>query len=182
MKFTETELKGAYVVTLEPFVDDRGSFARAFCREEFQDHGLEADFVQANNTVSTHRGVIRGLHYQVEPSAEVKFIRCIRGAVWDVILDMRPDSPTYLQHFGIELTAENRTALYIPRMFAHGYQARTDGAETLYFSGSYYAPDCERGVCFDDPTAGIDWPAPPVGITAKDRSWPPLSQLTEPSA
>lgn len=174
MIFHETKLNGAYIVELEKREDERGFFARAFCSREFEQHGLQPRVVQANTSYNHKKGTLRGMHYQVPPASEPKFIRCIRGAVWDVIIDLRPDSPTYLEYVGIELSAENRRAIYVPDMFAHGNQALTDGAELFYLVGEYYTPGCERGVRYDDPAVGIDWPLPATVISEKDMSWPLL--------
>jgi dTDP-4-dehydrorhamnose 3,5-epimerase len=174
MIFRETPLKGAYIVELERKEDPRGFFARAFCAREFEQQGLPTRVAQANLSYSARRGTLRGMHYQVPPASEPKFIRCIRGAIWDVIIDMRPDSPTYRQHFGIELSADNRLALYIPDMFAHGNQALTDDVELFYLVGEFYTPGCERGVRYDDPAIGIKWPLPVTVISDKDKSWPLL--------
>jgi dTDP-4-dehydrorhamnose 3,5-epimerase len=172
MIFHETKLKGAFIVDLDRKEDDRGFFARAFCAREFDEHGLRSQVVQANMSYNHKKGTLRGMHYQVAPASEPKFIRCISGAIWDVIIDMRPDSPTYLQHIGVELSAENRRAIYVPDMFAHGNQALTDGAELLYLVGEFYTPGCERGVRYDDPAIGIEWPLPVTVISEKDQSWP----------
>lgn len=174
MIFHETKLKGAFIVDLDKKDDDRGFFARAFCSREFEEHGLRPQVVQANMSYNHKKGTVRGMHYQVSPASEPKFIRCISGAIWDVIIDMRPDSPTYLQHIGVELSAENRRAIYVPDMFAHGNQALTDGAELLYLVGEFYTPGCERGVRFDDPVIGIEWPLPVTVISENDQSWPLL--------
>jgi dTDP-4-dehydrorhamnose 3,5-epimerase len=174
MIFHETKLKGAFIVDLDKKDDDRGFFARAFCSREFEEHGLRPQVVQANMSYNHKKGAVRGMHYQVSPASEPKFIRCISGAIWDVIIDMRPDSPSYLQHIGVELSAENRRAIYVPDMFAHGNQALTDGAELLYLVGEFYTPGCERGVRFDDPVIGIEWPLPVTVISEKDQSWPLL--------
>ncbi len=175
MIFHETKLKGAYIVELDKREDERGFFARAYCAREFEEHGLRPQMVQANTSYNHKKGTLRGMHYQVPPASEPKFIRCIRGAVWDVIIDMRPESPTYLEHIGIELSADNRRAIYVPDLFAHGNQALTDGAELFYLVGEYYTPGCERGVRFDDPAVGIDWPLPVTVISEKDANWPLLS-------
>lgn len=174
MIFRETKLAGAFVVELDKKEDNRGFFSRAFCAREFAEHGLKSQVVQANLSFSHTKGTIRGMHYQLAPATEPKFIRCIRGAIWDVIIDVRPESPTYLEHFAIELSADNRTALYVPDMFAHGNQALTDGAELLYLVGEYYTPGYERGIRFDDPAVGIEWPVPVTIVSDKDRSWPLL--------
>jgi dTDP-4-dehydrorhamnose 3,5-epimerase len=172
MLFTETKLSGAFIIDLERRTDGRGFFARAFCAEEFARHGLSSSFVQMNISVSSSLGTVRGLHYQAGPAAETKVVRCTRGAVFDVIVDLRAGSPTYLMHVGVRLTAENRRALYVPRMFAHAYQALTDAAEVLYQVDAMYAPDSERGLRYDDPTLGIDWPVPVTVVSEKDRAWP----------
>jgi dTDP-4-dehydrorhamnose 3,5-epimerase len=178
MIFTETKLKDAYIIDLEVRGDDRGGFARTFCAKEFEEHGLKPAVAQCNLSFNYKAGTIRGMHYQLPPAAETKLMRCIKGAIYDVIIDMRPDSPTYLQHFGIELTAENRRALYIPDMFAHGYQALTDGAEVAYQVSEFYTPGYERGVRYDDPAFGIEWPLPATVISEKDSAWVPFEKVT----
>ncbi len=170
------------VVELDRKEDDRGFFARGFCAREFETHGLSSRVMQANLSFSAKRGTLRGMHYQVPPASEPKFIRCVRGAIWDVIIDMRPDSPTYRQHFGIELSAENRMALYIPDLFAHGNQALTENVELFYLVGEFYTPGCERGIRYDDPAIGIDWPLPVTVISAKDQSWPLLEAADVPNS
>ena len=172
MIFQETKLKGAFIVELDKHEDERGFFARAFCAREFEEHGLCTQMVQANLSFSQKKGTLRGMHYQVPPASEPKFIRCVSGAVWDVIVDMRPDSPTYLEHIGVELSAENRKAIYVPDMFAHGNQALTDNAELLYLMGEYFTPGCARGLRYDDPALGIQWPQPVSVILEKDMAWP----------
>ena len=172
MIFQETKLKGAFIVELDKHEDERGFFARAFCAREFEEHGLCSQMVQANLSYSGRKGTLRGMHYQISPASEPKLIRCIRGAVWDVIIDMRPDSPTYLEHVGVELSAGNRRAIYVPDMFAHGNQAITDGAEMLYLMGEYFTPGCARGLRYDDPVFGIEWPLPVTVILEKDKTWP----------
>lgn len=172
MKFTETKLSGAYVVDLNLIEDDRGFFARGFCANEFSEHKLKPEVVQTNLSFNHKKGTLRGLHYQSLPAAEAKFIRCIRGAIYDVICDLRPDSPTYLQHFGIELSADNRKALYIPEMFAHGYQSLEDNTEVLYQVSEFYTPNTEGGYRYDDPAFGINWPLPVSTISDKDLAWP----------
>lgn len=174
MIFHETKLKGAFIIDLDKHEDDRGYFARAFCAGEFEEHGLCANMVQANISMSRLKGTLREMHYQLSPAREPKFIRCINGAIWDVTIDMRPDSPTYLEHISVELSAENRRAIYLPDMFAHGNQALTDNVELLYLVGEFYTPGCERGVRYDDPAIGIEWPLPVSVISDKDRDWPLL--------
>ena len=174
MIFRETKLRGAFIVELDRKEDHRGFFARAFCAKEFEHHGIASQMMQANMSYNHRKGTLRGLHYQVSPASEPKFIRCIRGAIWDVIIDMRPGSPTYLQHIGVELSADNRRALYVPDMFAHGNQTLTDDVELFYLVGEFYTPGCERGVRYDDPAIGIEWPEPVTVISDKDKSWPLL--------
>jgi dTDP-4-dehydrorhamnose 3,5-epimerase len=176
MIFTETKLPGAFIVDLEPRGDDRGFFARAFCQREFEAHGLKPLIAQANISFNYRKGTVRGLHFQVPPYAETKFVRCSRGAILDVIVDLRPDSPTYLQHIGVELTAENRRGLYVPERFAHGYQVLDDNTETTYQVGEFYAPAAEGGLRYDDPRLAIAWPLPVTDISDKDRRWPLLSE------
>src|SRR5919106_1386114 len=172
MKFTETELQGAFVIDLEQRRDDRGYFARTFCATEFAAHGLKPVFVQGNLSFNYRKGTLRGMHYQVAPATEAKLVRCAKGAIYDVIIDLRPDSPAYLSHFGVELTAESGRALYVPEMFAHGYQSLTDGAEVLYQVSEFYTPACERGIRYNDPSFGIEWPLPVADISEKDAAWP----------
>lgn len=176
MNFNATPLSGLSVIELEPRADERGFFARAFCAREFEQQALATHFVQANLAFNHRRGTLRGLHYLAAPAREPKFIRCIRGAVWDVVVDLRPDSPTYLQHFGVELSADNRRAIYVPEMFAHGYQTLTDDTELLYMVGEYYVPGYERGLRYDDPALNLKWPEPVTAISPKDCAWPLLSQ------
>jgi len=177
MYFNETELKGAFLVDLDPRADQRGFFARTFCMNEFKAHGLEPTVAQCNLSFNYEKGTLRGMHYQVAPATETKLIRCTQGAIYDVIIDMRPDSPTYLQHLGVELTAENRRALYVPEMFAHGYQALTDGAEVVYQVSQFYTPGYERGLRYNDPALGIEWPLPVSQISEKDANWPLLEAV-----
>lgn len=172
MKFHETPIAGARLIEPERRGDERGFFARVFCRDEFEAAGLAAEFVQMNNSLSARRGTLRGLHYQLPPNAEVKVVRCIGGALFDVILDLRPDSPTAGQWFGAELTEHNRLMMYVPPGCAHAILTLTDEAEALYMVSAFYGPNEERGVRFDDPRFGIAWPIAPVEISAKDRSWP----------
>ena len=174
MIFTETPLKGAFVVELKHIGDERGFFARAFCAKEFEDHGLKPSVAQINLSYNEKKGTMRGLHYQTQPATEAKFMRCITGAIYDVIVDLRPDSPTYRQHFGIELSAENRKAIYVPEMFAHGYLALTDGAQAYYSASEFYTPGVEQGLRYDDPALAINWPAPVQNVSEKDMQWPLL--------
>lgn len=178
MKFVETGLAGAYVIELEHREDERGFFARTFCRNEFEEHGLNPDVAQCNLSYNFKKGTLRGMHYQVPPATEVKLVRCVHGAIFDVIVDLRRDSPTYLQHVGVELSSANRAALYVPEMFGHGYQALTDDAEVVYQVSEFYAPGTERGIRYDDPRLGIAWPMPVSVISDKDASWPPFAEDT----
>ncbi|WP_017301135.1 dTDP-4-dehydrorhamnose 3,5-epimerase [Nodosilinea nodulosa] len=174
MIFEATNLKDAFVIDLEIRSDDRGGFARTFCAKEFEEHGLKPMVAQCNMSFNYKKGTLRGMHYQLAPAAETKLVRCTRGAIYDVIIDIRPDSPTYMQHFGVELTADNRKALYVPELFAHGYQALTDDAEVIYQVGEFYSPGYEQGIRYDDPTFGIEWPIPVTVISDKDSKWPPF--------
>lgn len=178
MLFTETKLKSAFIIDLEPRQDHRGFFARTFCAKEFEAHGLKPAVAQCNLSFNHKKGTLRGMHYQIPPAAETKLIRCTQGAIYDVIVDMRPESPTYLQHIGVELTAENRRALYVPEMFAHGYQALSDGAEVIYQVGEFYTPGYERGMRYNDPVLKIDWPLPVSEISEKDAAWPLLETIS----
>jgi dTDP-4-dehydrorhamnose 3,5-epimerase len=169
MIFTETPIAGAYLIDLEKRGDDRGFFARAFCQNEFGDHALETQFVQINNSLTGARGTLRGLHYQLAPAQEVKVMRCVAGALWDVILDIRPDSPSFGRWFGAELTAENRRMMYAPRGTAHGFVTLVDNTETFYLVSAFYAPELERGVRWNDPRFAIEWPVTPIVMSDKDR-------------
>ena len=172
MRFTETSLPGAFIIDLEQRADPRGFFARSFCASEFEAHGLKPAVVQCNLSFNHRRGTLRGMHFQVAPALEAKLVRCTGGAIYDVIVDMRPSSPTYMQHIGVELSAENRRALYVPELFAHGYQSLTDDAEVTYQVSATYTPECERGLRHDDPALAIAWPLPVSVMSDKDRSWP----------
>ncbi len=174
MEFTETQLKGAFMIDLEPRSDQRGFFARTFCATEFVAHNLLPTVAQCNLSFNYKKGTLRGMHYQIAPAGETKLVRCTHGAIYDVIVDMGPNSPTYLSHIGVELTAENRRALYVPEMFAHGYQALTDGAEVAYQVGSVYTPGSERGLRYNDPAFDIEWPLSVSEISEKDATWPLL--------
>ena len=173
MRFTETELPGAFVVELERREDERGFFARAWCEREFAEHGLDTRVSQCNVSFNERRATLRGLHYQVAPHAEVKLIRCTRGAVYDVIVDLRPESATYTRWIGVELNEENSRLLYVPEGFAHGYLTLADRTETFYQVSVPYARDAERGARWDDPAFGIEWPQTEgLVMSEKDRSWP----------
>ncbi len=172
MKFTETPLKGAYLIDLEKRGDERGFFARFFCTQEFEKMGLEKSFVQGNNSSSAYKGTLRGMHYQLTPKRETKLVRCLKGTLYDVILDLREDSPTFGKHFGAELTAENRTMMYVPEGFAHGFITLQDDSEVLYMVSDSYAPELERGVRWNDPTFNIEWPIQPTIVSDRDSKHP----------
>ena len=158
MIFTETPLKNAYIIELEQIEDERGFFARSWCVREFEEHGLNPNLVQCNVSFNKKKGTLRGMHYQVAPHEEAKLVRCTKGALYDVIIDLRPDSLTFKQWFGVELTAENRKALYIPEGFAHGFQTLKDDTEVFYQMSEFYHPANSQGVRYDDPAFGIKWP------------------------
>jgi dTDP-4-dehydrorhamnose 3,5-epimerase len=174
MKFTETALKGAFIIDIEPIADDRGYFTYLFCAEQAAEHGLATRVAQVKLSYNKRKGTLRGMHFQVPPAAETKLVRCPRGAVWDVIVDLRPDSPTYLQHAGVELSADNHRGLFVPAMFAHGYQTLTDDTEVAYQVDEFYAPQHERGLRYDDPRLKLSWPLAVEVISPKDASWPLL--------
>lgn len=176
MKFEATPLKDAWIITLEKLVDDRGYFARAFCRKELEAHGINANVAQCNSSYNNQAGTLRGMHFQTEPAVETKMVRCWRGSMYDVIVDMRPESPTYLKHFGLELTQENMKMLFVPRGFAHGFLTLEDDTEAFYTVGEFYTPTCEGGLRHDDPILGIKWPRPVEVITDKDANWPLLKK------
>ena len=175
MKFHTTPLQDAILIEQTPFEDERGYFARAWCADEFAAAGIETEFVQMNMSACAKAGTLRGMHYQTDAAPEAKLIRCVNGRIYDVMVDMRPNSPTYLKSWGVELTAENRLAAYIPPVFAHAYLALTDDAEVLYQVSAQYAPKHERGVRFDDPLLAIEWPIPVTSLSDKDKVWPDLT-------
>jgi dTDP-4-dehydrorhamnose 3,5-epimerase len=176
MKFIPTPIHGAYVVELEPRSDERGMFARSFCRKEFEAQGLPTDFVQENVSFCVKRGTIRGLHWQAEPHGEAKFFRCTRGRVFEAIVDMRPESPTKGQWFGVELDAESRRRFFVPAGCANGYQSLEDGSEVTYAVSALYHPESERGVRWDDPSFNIAWPIRDnIILSPKDAAWPDVS-------
>lgn len=175
MKFETTPIPGAYVIHPEPRADERGFLARTYCEREFAAQGLNTRWVQFSTVFNKHAGTLRGMHYQIAPHEEIKVVRCTAGAVWDVIVDLRADSPAYCRWFGVELSAENRASIYIPAGVAHGMQTLVDGAELLYMMSAFYAPAAARGARWNDPAFGIVWPAPPAGgrvIHPKDEAWP----------
>jgi dTDP-4-dehydrorhamnose 3,5-epimerase len=172
MIFRETKLKDVYIIEITEFQDERGFFARAWCRKEFEEHGLNAVLVQSNIGFSKKKGTLRGMHYQVSPYAEAKLVRCTRGVIYDVAIDLRPSSPTYKQWLGVELTAENHKMLYVPEGFAHGYQTLADNTEISYQTSQFYAPQAARGVRYNDPAFGITWPLAVEAISDADKHWP----------
>lgn len=172
MRFLEIALPGTYVIELEPISDERGFFARSWCRDEFQRHGLNPNLVQCNISFNKNRGTLRGMHYQVKPFEECKLVRCTSGAIYDVIVDLRPDSPTFRKWVGIELNAKNRRMLYAPEGVAHGFQTLEDNTEVFYQMSESYRPEAARGVRWDDPTFGISWPLGEVILSERDASFP----------
>jgi dTDP-4-dehydrorhamnose 3,5-epimerase len=179
MKFTESKLSGAWQVDLERRDDHRGFFARAFCADEFAAHGIVSDVKQANISMGTRRGTMRGIHFQYPPATESKFIRCISGAIFDVIVDLRPESPTFLQHDSFELTAANRAAVVVPPRFGHSFLSLVDNSEALYMVSEFYTPAEEGGLCWDDTTLAITWPIAPIVVSEKDQAWRPITEQLE---
>jgi dTDP-4-dehydrorhamnose 3,5-epimerase len=177
MIFTETALPGAFVIDLERREDSRGYFARAFCQHELADHGLEPVIAQANVAFNKVAGTLRGMHFQFPPKAETKIVRCTRGAIVDIIVDLRPESPTYLESISVELNEENGRALYVPERFAHGYQTLVAATETSYQVGEFYAPETEGGLAYDDPRLALQWPLPVAVISEKDAEWAHLNTV-----
>ena len=172
MLFTKTRLDGAWLIEPEPIRDSRGWFARTFCEREFGEHGLETRFVQHSTSQNVSRGTLRGMHFQTAPHAEVKLVHCLKGAIYDVIIDLNPGSPTYRQWQSFELSAANMRQLYIPKGFAHGFQTLEDASEIGYLISEFYAPDASTGVRWDDPTFAIQWPLPVTVMSDKDKAWP----------
>jgi len=168
MTFKESALKGVYIIELKPFIDNRGLFARTFCKKEFQEIGHDQEFVQFNHSVTHKKGSIRGMHYQMPPFSEIKLIRCVRGSVYDVIIDLRKDSSTFLKYTSVEITEHNMLSLYIPHGFAHGFQTLEDNTQLIYHHTAYYTPGYEAGILYNDPAIGITWPLPVSVITEKD--------------
>jgi dTDP-4-dehydrorhamnose 3,5-epimerase len=171
MIFLETPMKGAYVIELQKHEDERGFFARSWCSEEFSSKGLDTRLVQCNVSFNKKKGTLRGLHYQLPPHAETKLVRCTRGALYDVIVDLRSDSPTFLKWFGVELTSENHRMLYIPQRFAHGFQTLEDGTEIFYQMSDFYEPKAARGLRWNDPRLEIAWPDSNCTMSEKDRGY-----------
>jgi dTDP-4-dehydrorhamnose 3,5-epimerase len=174
--FRQTELAGAFTVDLEPHRDERGFFARAFCREEFTRHGLRTEVAQANVAVSTRKGTLRGMHFQYPPHADAKLVRATRGAVLDIVVDLRPESPTFLRHAAVRLSADDRRSLYVPERFAHGYQTLEDDTEVSYQTSAAYAPDSEGGLSPFDPRLALPWPLPVSALSARDAGWRHLDE------
>ena len=172
MKFTETKLKGAFIIEIEKLTDERGFFARSWCRKEFEDHALTSRVVQANVSYNRQKGTMRGMHYQIAPYQESKLIRCTRGAIYDVIIDLRPDSATYKHWIGVELTDDNYTMFFVPEDFAHGFLTLTDNTEITYQVSQFYTPGSEKGIRFDDTAFDIQWPLEVTIISDKDRTRP----------
>ncbi|NNJ11075.1 dTDP-4-dehydrorhamnose 3,5-epimerase [Chloroflexales bacterium ZM16-3] len=172
MFFTPTELVGAFIIDLQRFEDNRGFFARTWSPDEFESRGLVTHIAQMNLSYNRTKGTLRGMHFQHAPYAETKQVRCVRGAILDVIIDLRPDSPSFKRWIGVELTAENRRALYVPEGFAHGFQTLADDVEVMYQVSHAYTPSAEGGVRHDDPAFNIEWPLPPTEMSPKDTSWP----------
>lgn len=177
MIFSETHLGGAYIIDLEQREDNRGFFARMFCQKEFLARGLKPVIAQANVASSLKRGTLRGMHFQYPPAAETKYVRCTRGAILDIIVDLRPESPTFLDHIAVELSADNQRGLYVPERFAHGYITLEDNTDTSYMVGEYYTPGVEGGLMYDDPKLGLRWPIPVQCISEKDAKWNLLDEI-----
>lgn len=172
MIFTETSLKDAYIVDIQKIEDQRGFFARGWCQNEFEAQGLVPRIAQVNISYSQHKGTLRGMHYQKAPYSESKLVRCIKGAFYDVIVDLRPDSPTFKQWLGVELTADNYRMLYVPEGFAHGFQTLVDHTEAFYMVSQFYTPQAESGLRYNDPAFAIQWPLEVEVISDKDKNWP----------
>ncbi len=176
MIFTPTPLAGSYIIELEPFTDERGWFARYFCKNEFSKIGHNKEWVQMNHSFTEHKGTIRGMHYQLDPHKEIKMLRCIVGAVYDVIIDLRQNSASFLQWFGTELSANNKRMLYIPEGFAHGFQSLTDDCELLYHHSAFYTSQAEAGIRYNDERINIKWPLPVTAVSARDSNHVFLNQ------
>lgn len=174
MKFAESKLKGAYLVEIEKIGDERGFFGRAWCQREFEELGLKTDIKQINTSVSADKGTLRGLHYQADPFQEVKLVRCVQGRVFDVMVDLRPESPTFMQWDGYELSAENGRMLYVPERFATGFLTLEDHCAIYYTTTEFYAPEACRGIRFNDPAVGVEWPVEIVTISDVDKDRPDL--------
>lgn len=176
MKFIETRLKGAFIIEPEKLEDERGFFARTFCEKEFGEWGLNPKIVQCNISLNKMKGTLRGMHYQVYPHEEAKLVRCTKGAIYDVIIDLRSDSPTFKKWLALDLTAENLRMLYVPEGFAHGFQTIEDDSEVFYQMSEFYYPESARGIRWNDPAFGVVWPIIPLNISLRDRSYKYLEQ------
>lgn len=176
MIFTQTKLTGAYIIEIKQIKDERGFFGRSWCKKEMIDHGLNGNVVQSNTSLSNKKGTIRGMHYQKHPYEETKLIRCTRGAVYDVIVDLRKDSPTYLDWFGIELTEDNYKMLYVPEKFAHGFVTLKDNSEVTYLVTEFYTPGSEVGLRYNDPKLNIQWPTEVLVVSEKDQKHPDFDE------
>lgn len=172
MNFEKTRLDGATIIDIERREDARGYFGRTYCEREFAANGLPTGMVQTNMSLTRKAGTLRGMHFQLAPHAEDKLVRCVRGAIWDAIVDIRPDSPTYRQWIGVELSEENGRMLLVPKGFAHGFVTLTDDAAVNYQVSAFYTPESERGARHNDPAFNIDWPVPVLDMSDKDRNWP----------
>lgn len=171
MIFTETKLEGAFTIDVKRLGDNRGFFARTFCQNEFKEHGLKPTIAQGNIAYNKTKGTLRGMHFQFPPKGETKLVRCTRGAIVDIIVDLRPESPTFLDHIAVELTEDNHRAIYVPERFGHGYQVLKDNTETSYLVGEFYSPEDEGGLMYNDPKLGLEWPLPIEEISEKDSKW-----------
>ncbi len=172
MIFTETKLKGAYIIEIKQLSDERGFFGRSWCKREMEEHGLNGNVVQANTSLSKLKGTMRGMHYQKHPYEETKFLRCTKGAIYDVIVDLRKDSPTFLQWIGVELTEDNYKMIYVPEKFAHGFVTLTDNSEVTYLVTQFYTPGAEAGLRYNDEKLNIQWPVPVKVVSEKDKTHP----------
>lgn len=182
MRFSKTHLSGAFVLEPDRKIDERGFFVRTYCARELEAQGIRFVVAQSNLSFNRRAGTVRGMHLQAPPVAESKLVRCSRGAMYDVIVDLRPASPTYLQHVALELSDVNGRSLYVPPGFAHGFQTLTDNVEVEYLMGDFHVPACDRGLRYDDPALGIRWPLPVSAISDKDRAWPPLLAVSNADA
>lgn len=177
LKFKELPLKGAYIINLDKMEDERGFFARYWCKNEFEECGLDTNLVQINNSMNRSKGTLRGLHYQCQPKSETKIVRCIHGSIWDVIVDIRAGSPSFGKWYGEELNDKNRTMMYVPHGFAHGFQTLTDNVELLYLHSQFYSQEHEHGLLYSDKSVNIEWPLPVSVISERDKSHSMLSEL-----
>jgi dTDP-4-dehydrorhamnose 3,5-epimerase len=180
MQFSETSLKGAFVIDVERSEDERGFFARSWCQREFEAHGLNPNVVQCNVSRNCRRGTLRGIHFQVPPHEEAKLVRCTKGAIYDVVVDLRSDSDTFLQHVGVVLSEENHRALYVPEGFGHGFLTLSDATEVFYQMSQFFEPAAARGIRWDDPALSITWPEPIHLISERDRSYPDFQPRRQP--